>query len=271
MDFVLLDDDEFVDFNFSQSHDPALQPGHGPDHRQLYRMVIEARQGDRTGFAEFAEVMYRTLRPEAFESFQRTHGARPISYADWFFSKLYLFFQVLLHDSLQVMLDGGYRFPLTDAPWKEGHGRLLSSGAEVHPDDLECTFEPARHSSYPWLELAARCSRANAADRLRAVLQFVRAYRDARPTVKTLDVEQGRRPRGDQEILERDQLIAEQLLQDTPRKRICALLDQDRFSVTHNMEANGILTWTLAWKDPQFRKDVQSIFSKAQRRFTSPD
>jgi len=269
MGFVFLDDDEFVDFNFSLGHDPTLKPGHGPDHRQLYRTVIEARGGDRTGAAEFADVMHWTLRPEAFESFQHTYGTRPISFADWFFSKLYFFFEVLLHDSLQVLGDGGYSLSATDKPWEEGHGRLDSVGEEVHPDDLERAFEPERHADYYWLDLVMRCSRAKASDRLKVALQFVRASVEQRSTTRKLDVKQGRRPRGDVEVYERDKLIAEQLLQDTPREKICELLDQKRFPTTGNMDANGIETWKLAWEDRDFRKDVQSIFSKAQRRFTS--
>jgi hypothetical protein len=40
-------------------------------------------------------------------------------------------------------------------------------------------------------------------------------------------------------------------------------------SVTENMRANRIETWKAAWNDSDFRKDVQSMFSKAQARFTS--
>jgi hypothetical protein len=35
------------------------------------------------------------------------------------------------------------------------------------------------------------------------------------------------------------------------------------------MRANGIETWKAAWDDSDFRKDVQSMFSKALARFTS--
>jgi hypothetical protein len=35
------------------------------------------------------------------------------------------------------------------------------------------------------------------------------------------------------------------------------------------MQKHGIFTWAEAWKDPEFRKDVQSTFSKAFKRFAS--
>ena len=72
MDFVVLDDPEFQDFNFLLGYAQALRPGGGPGHQELYEMVIQARRGDPVGAQEFAGVMGLTLRPEAFESFQRT-------------------------------------------------------------------------------------------------------------------------------------------------------------------------------------------------------
>jgi hypothetical protein len=57
MDFVMLDDPEFQDFNFLLGYDPALRPGGGPGHQELYQMVIQARSGDPVGALEFAGVM----------------------------------------------------------------------------------------------------------------------------------------------------------------------------------------------------------------------
>ncbi len=82
MEFVYLDDPQFLDFNFSLGYDQALRPGRGPDHRALFRMVIRARSGVRAEAIEFGGVMGWTLTPEAFESFQRTLGARPIAFRD---------------------------------------------------------------------------------------------------------------------------------------------------------------------------------------------
>lgn len=272
MDFVMLDDPEFLDFNFLLGYDHALRPGGGPGHQELYDMVIQARSGDPVGAQEFAGVMGLTLRPEAFVSFQRTLGARPIGYPDWFYSKLYQFLEILLHESLSVLGTGAWGNwgpRQTEKPWEECRGRLTSAGPEIHPDQLECAFDPASHRSYPWLDLVRLCTRAEPADRLEAALQFVRWWAKRRRVTRKLDPERARRPRGDEETYERDKFIAEQLIRGTAREKICELLDKKRCPVTKKMWANGIQTWKAAWGDSDFRKDVQSMFSKAKARFTS--
>jgi hypothetical protein len=194
-------------------------------------MVIQARSGDPVGAQEFAGVMGRTLRPEAFESFQRTLGARPIGFPDWFYSKLYQFLEILLHESLSVLGTGawGNLGPRqTEKPWEECRGRLTSAGPEIHPDQLERAFDPASHRTYPWLDLVRLCTRAEPADRLEAALQFVRWWAKRRRVTRKLDPERARRPRGDEETYERDKFIAEQLIRGTAREKICELLDRKR-------------------------------------------
>lgn len=270
MDFVLLEDRDVHDFNFAPFFDPSLMPGNGPGHRQLYRMAIEARKGGPAASFEFAQTMDWTLTPEAFESFQRTFGARPIKFADWFFSKLYQFLGILLHQ--QLLFLGTWSPPATDTPWNECPGdRLTHDGCNLDLDELERAFAPADHTAYDWGELVERCSQAQAADRRNAALEFVRACASQRRGRKKLDVAKGERPRGDEEVSGRDQFIAEQLLQGTARAEICELLDKRRDAVTDNMWKQGIRSWSAAWADPEFRKDAQSIFSKAQRRFTSSE
>jgi hypothetical protein len=272
MDFVMLDDPEFLDFNFLLGYDPALRPGGGPGHQELYQMVIQARRGDPVGAQEFAGVMGLILRPEAFESFQRTFGARPVGFPDWFFSKLYQFLDILLHESLSALGPGAWVNwgpRQTDKPWEECRRRLTSVGPEIRPDQLERAFDPASHRTYPWLDLVRLCTRAEPADRLEAALQFVREWAKRRRATRKLDPERARRPRGDEETYARDKFIAEQLIRGTAREKICELLDKKRCPVTENMRAKGIETWKAAWNNSDFRKYVQSMFSKAQARFTS--
>jgi len=162
MDCVILDDPEFLDFNFSLGCDPALRSGGGPGHQELYQVVIQARRGDPATALEFADVMDRTLRPETFESFQRKFGARPVGFPDWFFSKLCQFLEILLHESLGVLGTGAWGNwgpRQTDKPWEECRGRLTSAGPEIHPDELERAFDPASHRTYPWLDLVRLCTR----------------------------------------------------------------------------------------------------------------
>lgn len=119
MTFYVLDDPEFLDFNFSAFLDPELKPGHGPTQTRMYQMVIESRRGDRSAAGEFANTLHWTLRPAAFESFQRVHGPRPIELRDWFYSKLFQFFEILLHDVVEVSGNGPEGYfgpPRTDRP-----------------------------------------------------------------------------------------------------------------------------------------------------------
>jgi hypothetical protein len=97
----------------------------------------------------------------------------------------------------------------------------------------------------------------------------VREGAKRRRATRKLDPEGARRPRGDEETYRRDKFIAEQLIRGTARERICELLDKKRCPVTEKMRANGIETWKAAWDDPDFCRGVQSMFSKAQARFTS--
>jgi hypothetical protein len=106
MTFYVLDDPEFLGFNFSAFLDPELKPGHGPTQAVLYRLAIKSRRGDRIAAGEFANTLYWKLRPAAFESFQRVHGPRPIEHRDWFCSKLFQFFEILLHDAVEVSGNG---------------------------------------------------------------------------------------------------------------------------------------------------------------------
>src|SRR5690348_4315118 len=75
-------DPAFENYNFSELWDPTMKSG--PGTADLYRFVTNGRLGDRHASAEFADAMYWTLRQAAFEAFQRDHGARAITYQEWF-------------------------------------------------------------------------------------------------------------------------------------------------------------------------------------------
>lgn len=48
-------DRAFLDFNFCEVLDPTLKPGNGPTNIGLFKLVYEARQGDRFATFEFTE------------------------------------------------------------------------------------------------------------------------------------------------------------------------------------------------------------------------
>jgi hypothetical protein len=169
MTFYLLDDPEFADFNFSSFLDPELKPGNGPTTTDMYRMVIESRRGDRPAAAEFANTLHWTLRPAAFDSFQRVHGPRPIGYPDWFYSKLYQFFDILLHDRVEVLGNGPEGYfgpPRTDHPWEEGRKTLRGVAQSLEPEELEEAFSSGDHERINWFDLVQLGTRSAAETRL---------------------------------------------------------------------------------------------------------
>ena len=52
--FVLLDDKELRDYNFSDIWDPDLLAGNGPKETDLYRLVHESRHAESPTGTEFA-------------------------------------------------------------------------------------------------------------------------------------------------------------------------------------------------------------------------
>jgi hypothetical protein len=62
-------DPAFADFNFSEWWDPALKDG--PSASSLYKLVYQARKGDRFAAGKFADAMSWTLRPETWDCLQR--------------------------------------------------------------------------------------------------------------------------------------------------------------------------------------------------------
>ena len=170
MSFVTLFlDREFPDFNFCETLDPDLRPGSGPSQLALIQMVHAARQGDRSAGFEFTDTMFRTLRPESFECFQRLHGPRAISYRDWFYAKLSQFLDILTYEKLALDgfgPDGKARTPETDKPWEEGLTVLGPGGPGTDSGDLEKNVRPSRttirHSGAElWMKFAGRLETAS--------------------------------------------------------------------------------------------------------------
>ena len=48
--------------------------------------------------------------------------------------------------------------------------------------------------------------------------------------------------------------------------RVCEILDRNGIVTTSEMRKASVLQWTVAWDDPEFRKNVQTMFSKAKAR-----
>jgi hypothetical protein len=266
--FHLLDDTDFLNCNFSALRDPALGPGSSVDESDLYELVTQARSGDRTAAMEYIDTMNSTLCLPAFESFQRIFGPRAIEYRDWFYSKLFQFVSILLHDTIEVRArEGTWGQPKTDRPWEEG--QLQGSGPEIYPDDLEAAFDLEHDTSYDWRELAwlaaVEMADASTGERHRKLQSLVDDL--AHRTAHKKSVAMTTRP-----ILEwpdnakRDQIILAGLRARQPRIKICEILDAHLIPTTPEMRKHGLSTWVAAWNDPEFRPNVHSLFSHVWSR-----
>ncbi len=69
------------------------------------------------------------------------------------------------------------------------------------------------------------------------------------------------------ETEERDAIIVSYLRrQMEDRAGLCTILDRNGIPTTPKMRAHGLDTWRAAWEDPEFRNNVQQVFSKALRK-----
>ena len=246
--FILLEDDEWRDFNFSAIFDPSLK--RGPLENYIYELAIKGRKADigaRSAQFEFADAMHWTLRRATFDCFQQTHGPRPFEYRDWFYSKLYQFLSILLYEKLTVW--GLGQEPQTDLPWEEGV--LSSEGPMLEPEELEQAFALEDNERIRWTSLVQWVAE-RPENRLAALRQWLASHRSA-----------GAGGRKSPKRARRDRLIREALLERKSRREACALLDQNGLATTAKMQQAGLFHWTEAWDDPEFNKNVQSIFSKA--------
>jgi hypothetical protein len=214
--FVLLDDAELRDYNFSKIRDPDLLAGHGPKETDLYRLVHESRHARRLSGTEFANAMYWTLRPATFEAFQRKHGPRPIEYRDWFYSKLYQFLSILVYEAVEVYglgPEAGLETLHADDPWKQGCRVFRGEGPLIDAEELEASFTPGDNESEEgyWGEIVGKL--AGAGENRFAVLQeWMREMRERRSA-------EPRRRRSWAKNQERDQVILSCLARGMERGR----------------------------------------------------
>jgi hypothetical protein len=248
-------DPDFVEFNFSVRIDPTLRTG--PTIAHLHELVYQARLGDRTATSEFADTIEWTLREATFESFQRKHGPRPISYRDWFYCKLAQFVSILLYKEISTdcIRNGKFCKPETDRPWEEGFTILGGSGPGFSPVEFLPWLTPADAERVDWYELTRLVSAQQPDRRLDEVESWFVAIGKPQPS-----------PRSSAGRARRDALIRQGLTANKSRREICGVLDANAVATTPQMKANGITLWIAAWDDQQFRKNVQQVISKASIR-----
>ena len=261
MNFVFVDDREFLEFNLSWSLDETLRAGSGPRESDLYALVQKARKGDADAANDYADTMYWTLRGVALDTFQRTFGARGIEHRDWFYSKLYQFFRILLHDKIEVLGNGPLGYfgpPNTERPWEEGE-ILRGSGRSIDPDELEAAFSVGEEGWEQFVQIAI----AAGEDRFERVRALVRERVPQRAEPKPAA---SRKSWQWTDNVKRDQIIVEGLAAGRTRPEICQILDQHYIPTTSFMRQHGYTTWGAGWNDKEIRRTVQSVFSKVSHR-----
>ena len=243
MPVAWIDGDPTVrDFNFS-----APNLGSTCTHQELAQWIDEGRKGNSSALSCFASAMYWTLRPAAFECYLRTYVRRPIAYPDWFYSKLLQF--------LRTLMDGDPGTPFAD---RLGNGlyRLIPdySDAELDRERLRQTVKPEDTERLDWLDLVRTVSERTEDREATLWAWFERQNQTQSPRTES------------QATARRNSLIRQARVEGRSGRQTCEILDRNGIVTTSEMRKAGVLQWTVAWDDPDFRKNVQTIFSKAKAR-----
>lgn len=239
-------DPTFRDFNFTDSIWNEI-----PTHQEIAKWVCDARLGDTVASDQFAETMYLTLRPAAFEAYLRTYPRKAITYTEYFYSKLRQFLRMLLDsDPLTPYMERGPKFlrvPDYSDAWLEPDVPLL----ELRPED---------NDRIDWHELA-RIVSERSGDRPEAL----RAWFCQQLPASTPNMRQT-----SPATALRSKLVQQALAEGKSRRQVCELLDRHGIAVSSKMMMAGIVNWTMAWDDKQYRADVQTMISKALNQVSSP-
>jgi hypothetical protein len=248
-------DPAFQDFNFSWELDPTLK--RGPTNSELYHLAQKGRKGDKNALGEFADTMYWTFREAAFDAFQRAHGARAITYREWFYHKLFQFFEVLLFTKVRVAGISEVRLVGADEVLEKGAIVISGDGPLIQLDELQDSIGPEHNIRPCWFDLAQVVSESSD-DRLALAQKWLRSQRvpernSAKPSVWTKN-------------RERDQIIMNCLDRDMKPEIICQELDNRTSPTLPALQTKGIHRWVDGWADPKARNRIQQLLSKLPRR-----
>jgi hypothetical protein len=244
-------DRTFVDFNVSETCDPTLTAGAGPSQLQLVKWVHQARQGDRHARFFFVDTMYWTLREPAFRCFERVHGARAMEYREWFYAKLLQLLNILVHEKLNVAETATEE----ERPWEQGLTVLGTHGPAVDEDAIQAVFSPEQNDPAFWSSIVGSVCAAPSG-RLGVLSQRMAecgGQRQGKPKPGG---------RGWHRNRERDQIIRNLHARGAAPEAICAELDRRTIPTRPAMQAAGVPRWVDAWKDPDFKNQVQQVLWK---------
>jgi hypothetical protein len=245
-------DRAFADFNVSEAQDTTLKPDNGPSQLQLIQWVHQARQGDPDARFLFVDTMYWTLREPTFRCFERVHGARAMEYREWFYAKLLQFFNILMHEKLDVAETA------TDVErhWEQGLTVLGTLGPAVDEEAIQAAFSPEQNDPEVWSQIVASVC-AVPSGRLDVLSQRMAEWSGQRQRQSRTGGREWPRNR------ERNQIIRNLKARGATLEDICEELDRRTIPTLPAMQAAGVSHWVDAGKDPHFRKHVQPVIWKA--------
>jgi hypothetical protein len=203
--------------------------------------------------------MYFTLRPAAFEAYQRLHGPVAITYPEWFYLKLRQFIHILVFDKVEVKspVDGSCK--IVALPIEKGHEITgVHCNQKIGFDELTESIAPEDNDFQSWNNLAGVASDYTD-NRLQEVQEWLKSHRRASDTQASA---KSRWTKNRQ----RDALIRDELSRPAERIEICRKLDDASIETTPGLQDGGFTRWLDAWSDPDGRQSVQTLFSKVARR-----
>ena len=233
---------EFQNFNFCGPSDGKLI-----SLRELANWAFEARRGDRVAGRKFANSMCWTMRSTTMDAYLRTHRLRIVSYADWFLSKAVMFVRILLDSDpgtpcLDRLRDGLLHIPDYSDAW-------------IGPDHPLFELKPENDELYDWHGLVRAISE-HPENRERALLEWLKRPGPALlPTRKELPA-----------TARRNNLIRQAQADRHSGREICEILDRNGIPTTKPMQKNDVFQWTVAWDDPDFNRNIQTMLSKTKVR-----
>ena len=242
----------FLDFNCSRLLDPTMEAGL----RQafLYKLVYAARQEDRLETLHFADVMRCTLMEVTFDAFERAHGPRAITYADWFYCKLVQFLEILTYERL-IAEGATSEGEATDRPWEKGFYVSGSIGPGIDEGDLTHAFKPEDAETFDWQWLVQEVS-TTGGDRGEVLKQIIEDLATERVPAKSREWSRNK---------ERNLVIRNCLGRGADPEVICRDLDKRTIDPLPIMEQNNIQSFVVALADPRTRNAIQQLISKVSK------
>lgn len=256
-------DPTFKDFNFSLKRDPTMRKG--PTEAELIALVYRGQLGDIDALSDLADAMFYTMRPEAFDAYQRFQGPLGISHREWYYAKLQQFFKILICGTVSItgIIDDKFRITVVDLPIGVGFAYINRWGDIIQPDEIQEALAPEDNDPRTWLDLAKTVSKVGT-NRLQLAQDWLGGYRKRRTPVSS-----PRRAWAKNQ--ERDNIIRNCLSQGMDRADICRELDKRTISTIPALEQRGIHRWVEGWADPQGRNSIQSLISKQiSKKLSSP-